>query len=613
MTRTRQFWMLQTGAWLGYGLENVIAGLGMDRTVSYYQFAFYDAACGFVFTLVIREGVRRSWDWPLRSRLWLGASLLVSTSLVYAFLWAAGISEICIECKPPPYAIGYVSFFAGALCLMLAWTGGYVGVKLALQLQQEKEAALRATAMAHQAQLRMLRYQLNPHFLFNTLNAISTLVLENRREQANGMVGALSGFLRHSLDSDPEQKVTLEQEIGAIRRYLAIEQLQFGERLRLDIDVHPGGSGFPALARARRAGLVGGWACLVRTPSGGLHLYYPASGEHGQESWSLPALHVHFRGVGGYVIAPPSRVVTARGRIEAGTIGRNSSRACRGDALAQRGERRGRPRVARILHDMRSDGRRSGADVEMIEHDRAQAVRGQRIDDRGRRVSERREPFAVPCAECTPAQRGFDEPPLAVRETESVDPFDIRIRRPKRIAIGFDIVERRRAEHAFAVECAQETRDRERRKPGVGPDEDQRLARERASRERQHVERIVACRRFDVRDIRRRRWTEPDERHRAVDSRDGAGRRRLRSEQADAERPLWSVSHGCGPSATDAAICAAANRPRREGARDRGTRGGRAHGSSGFTGARIIADPAKRACGETLPATVRRGDFFRFL
>ena len=239
MTRTRQFWMLQTGAWPGYGLENVIAGLGMDRTVSYYQFAFYDAACGFVFTLVIREGVRRSWDWPLRSRLWLGASLLVSTSLVYAFLWAAGISEICIECKPPPYAIGYVSFFAGALCLMLAWTGGYVGVKLALQLQQEKEAALRATAMAHQAQLRMLRYQLNPHFLFNTLNAISTLVLENRREQANGMVGALSGFLRHSLDSDPEQKVTLEQEIGAIRRYLAIEQLRFGERLRIDIDVHP--------------------------------------------------------------------------------------------------------------------------------------------------------------------------------------------------------------------------------------------------------------------------------------------------------------------------------------------------------------------------------------
>jgi LytS/YehU family sensor histidine kinase len=93
--------------------------------------------------------------------------------------------------------------------------------------------------MAHQAQLRMLRYQLNPHFLFNTLNAISTLVLDGRAEQANGMVGALSGFLRYSLDSDPEQKVSLDQEIGSIQRYLAIEQVRFGDRLKVGILVTP--------------------------------------------------------------------------------------------------------------------------------------------------------------------------------------------------------------------------------------------------------------------------------------------------------------------------------------------------------------------------------------
>jgi two-component system LytT family sensor kinase len=83
----------------------------------------------------------------------------------------------------------------------------------------------------------MLRYQLNPHFLFNTLNAISTLILDGRREDANGMVGALSGFLRYSLESDPEQKVTLDQEIRAAKRYLAIEQLRFGERLNVVIVV----------------------------------------------------------------------------------------------------------------------------------------------------------------------------------------------------------------------------------------------------------------------------------------------------------------------------------------------------------------------------------------
>ncbi|HVW43819.1 MAG TPA: bifunctional DNA primase/polymerase [Amycolatopsis sp.] len=88
----------------------------------------------------------------------------------------------------------------------------------------------------------------------------------------------------------------------------------------LDIDVHPSGTGFPALARARRAGLVDGFACLVRTPSGGLHLYYPASGEHGQQSWSLPTRHVDFRSLGGYVIAPPSRVLTASGRHHGYTL-----------------------------------------------------------------------------------------------------------------------------------------------------------------------------------------------------------------------------------------------------------------------------------------------------
>ncbi|MFI4969724.1 MAG: sensor histidine kinase [Lysobacterales bacterium] len=239
MTTTRQFWILQTAVWLGYGLENFVAGLGMGRPVDYYKFALFDAACGFLATLVIRHGLKLSWNSSLRTRLWVGGGLLVATSLAYGYTWAIAIYRICTDCRPPPNALGYLSFFAGALYLMIAWTGAYVGIKLARQLQREKETALQATAMAHQAQLRMLRYQLNPHFLFNTLNAISTLVLDGRGEQANGMVGALSGFLRYSLDSDPGQKVSLEQEIGALKRYLAIEQLRFEERLKVRLLVAP--------------------------------------------------------------------------------------------------------------------------------------------------------------------------------------------------------------------------------------------------------------------------------------------------------------------------------------------------------------------------------------
>ncbi len=236
-THTRQFWILQSAVWLGYGLENYVGGLGMGRSINYYQLSVVDALGGFLLTLVLRYGINRTWGWSLRARLWVGASLLIATAFAYAYLWIVAIDRMCPTCRVPLNALGYLSYFAGAMYLMIAWTGAYVGIKLARQLQQEKETALQATAIAHQAQLRMLRYQLNPHFLFNTLNAISTLILDGRREQANGMVGALSGFLRYSLESDPEQKVTLATEIRAAKRYLAIEQVRFGDRLKVGIAV----------------------------------------------------------------------------------------------------------------------------------------------------------------------------------------------------------------------------------------------------------------------------------------------------------------------------------------------------------------------------------------
>jgi LytS/YehU family sensor histidine kinase len=87
--------------------------------------------------------------------------------------------------------------------------------------------------MAHQTQLKMLRYQLNPHFLFNTLNAISTLIMEHRADTANRMVTELSRFLRYSLDNDPMQKVSLAQEVDAMKLYLDIEKVRFEERLEI--------------------------------------------------------------------------------------------------------------------------------------------------------------------------------------------------------------------------------------------------------------------------------------------------------------------------------------------------------------------------------------------
>lgn len=81
----------------------------------------------------------------------------------------------------------------------------------------------------------------------------------------------------------------------------------------LDIDVHAEGTGFPILRTLQHQGLISGWGQAVRSPSGGLHLYYPTDPAQAMSSWSRGRAHVDFRGTGGYVIAPPSTITTDRG------------------------------------------------------------------------------------------------------------------------------------------------------------------------------------------------------------------------------------------------------------------------------------------------------------
>lgn len=82
----------------------------------------------------------------------------------------------------------------------------------------------------------------------------------------------------------------------------------------VDVDRKASGSGFPALDRARRAGLIAGWEAVVRTPSGGAHFYFPADPSRPQSSWQAAGAHIDFRGEGGYVVVPPSQVITGESR-----------------------------------------------------------------------------------------------------------------------------------------------------------------------------------------------------------------------------------------------------------------------------------------------------------
>ncbi len=108
------------------------------------------------------------------------------------------------------------------------------------QTVAQARAILRAQSLAHDAELRMLHYQINPHFLFNTLNAISSLVLDGRAELAEKMLLRLSGFLRYSLDRQPTELAALTAELEAQKKYLEIEQIRFGDKLEVRFEIEPG-------------------------------------------------------------------------------------------------------------------------------------------------------------------------------------------------------------------------------------------------------------------------------------------------------------------------------------------------------------------------------------
>ncbi len=119
---------------------------------------------------------------------------------------------------------------------LLAWSVLYFWIRYHDAWLTERERSLRAEALAHQARLEALRYQIQPHFLFNTLNAISTLVVERRSEDASRMIARLSDFLRLTLSAPVSDLTPLKDELDFIGRYLEIEQVRFGSKLRVRVD-----------------------------------------------------------------------------------------------------------------------------------------------------------------------------------------------------------------------------------------------------------------------------------------------------------------------------------------------------------------------------------------
>ena len=131
-------------------------------------------------------------------------------------------------------------FYSGSYYItpLLLFSGIYFAVRHWENAQKQKENTLRSEALAHEAQLQMLRYQINPHFLFNALNTIrATIVLD--QEKARHTVTLLSDFFRYTLEKDQEQANTIGKEVEAINNYLDIQKIRFEEKLEFHFNIDP--------------------------------------------------------------------------------------------------------------------------------------------------------------------------------------------------------------------------------------------------------------------------------------------------------------------------------------------------------------------------------------
>ena len=229
------FWQLQLAGSAGFYLLVLLSVLP-DRNPGELRHQTIFCATVFAFSCLLRPVCR---SLLRRSLPWLSLE-------IRAFGWSAAygavatfVSELL---KLRAVRLVWTTFLDNWLpfsVVFFLWCTVYFGTKQWQRSAYERARLVRAESEAREARLSALRYQLNPHFLFNSLNAVSTLVLEGNVPAATRMLTQIGDLLRTTLDNDASAEVPLSQELAFVEQYLAIEQTRLGGRLRVFKGISP--------------------------------------------------------------------------------------------------------------------------------------------------------------------------------------------------------------------------------------------------------------------------------------------------------------------------------------------------------------------------------------
>jgi two-component system LytT family sensor kinase len=248
------FWLLHSVGWMTYVFIFTVDNVFFYRDFNRIGFEVFfplvlSGAFAALLTWPLRYIYRQCWGLP---SVWLIIAIMLCSLLVTGiwtpvknlFMWYfyEDFDVLSLIAGNPSEDFKWYMLFMSvsyAFFMIFVWSTLYFGINYHFRLINEKKLHIEAVRLSHIAQIKMLRYQINPHFLFNTLNAVSTLVLRGSKEKANGMLIRLSTFLRFSLDNDPEKKIRLYEELKALMLYLEIEKTRFEDRLTVKFEIEP--------------------------------------------------------------------------------------------------------------------------------------------------------------------------------------------------------------------------------------------------------------------------------------------------------------------------------------------------------------------------------------
>ncbi len=242
------FWTIQLIGWIVYFAVIYITFLSIavpEMFLNLFYLKGFRALAGFFLTSFFLRPIYRRFGNQLSIFKLVFLVLICAVVLgsawtaleaAYNYLANAGFNRNNYLARSPRITLDYAM-------TLTAWSATYLGIKNWLAWQKERENALQANFLADKAQLEVLRYQLNPHFLFNALNSIRASVDEDSN-RAKQMITQLSEFLRYSLLHESVKKIALREEIEAVKNYLAIEKIRFEDKLSVEFNVESAAKDF---------------------------------------------------------------------------------------------------------------------------------------------------------------------------------------------------------------------------------------------------------------------------------------------------------------------------------------------------------------------------------